>query len=724
MTAGPRDDIERGRTVAVAVAALGAAALVTQLVLLRELTSLLGGDERTLGAGLGAWLLLGGAGAAAGARLARAPRATRALGPLLLALAPLPLAAVVAARLLVDRALLPGVAPAPLPLVAAVTLWLAPFASGQGAALGLASAALARPGRNAAGDIYLADTLGALIAGGLYAGWLVTSTPHAVAAAAAGALLALGAAGIGLATRRRAVAAAGLATALGLVAVAAPTDLDRATLAARYPGAALREVTYSAHGRLLVLERAGRRELVRDGAWLAASDDPAHAELAAHLPLAARPAARRVLLIGGSAAGTAREALRFGAEAVDVLEPDPALPAVVARWFPEALGDPRITVHAGDARGALEALGRAPGGARYDVVIVDLPPPSTLTQNRYYSVEFVAHAARVLAPGGLFAVAVGRYENHVGPRLSALLSIERTTLATVFGEVRLLPVGDVWFLASEAPLEGDLAARIAGARLGETALAPSELAAALAPERVATVVAAARAPARPNRDLEPRLVGAVAAQGAARFPVVVAAIPLGLALLLAAALFQSGALGAAVSAAGFLGGALQVLLLLGYALLRGDLFRELAVLVTVSFAGMALGLRVAGRTDAAPPRAALPGVLALLALLAAALPWGLARIAPHAASAPAALVTAFLATALFGGALVGAALPLAARTRVAGALPAPGSLFAVDFLGGAVGAALVGAWLVPALGVATTARAVAAVALAGAIAAGVAGRRG
>jgi len=50
----------------VAVAALGAAALVTQLLLLRELSSLLGGDERTLGAGLGAWLLLGGAGAAAG----------------------------------------------------------------------------------------------------------------------------------------------------------------------------------------------------------------------------------------------------------------------------------------------------------------------------------------------------------------------------------------------------------------------------------------------------------------------------------------------------------------------------------------------------------------------------------------------------------------------------------------------------------------------------------
>jgi len=315
-----------------------------------------------------------------------------------------------------------------------------------------------------------------------------------------------------------------------------------------------------------------------------------------------------------------------------------------------------------------------------------------------------------------------RAENHVGPRLAALLSIERATLATVFGEVRLLPVGDVWFLASGAPLEGDLAARIADAGLGATALAPSELAAALAPDRVATVAAAARAPARPNRDLEPRLVGAVAAQSAARFPVVVAAVPLGLALLLAAALFRSGALGAAVSAAGFLGGALQVLLLLGYALLRGDLFRELAVLVTVSFAGMALGLRVAGRTDAAPRRAALPGVLVVLALLAAALPWGLAGIAPHAASAPAALVTAFLAVALLGGALVGAALPLAARTRVDGALPAAGALFAADFLGGAVGAALVGAWLVPALGVATTARTLAAVALAGAVAAGVAGR--
>jgi hypothetical protein len=76
---------------------------VTLLVLLRELTSLLAATSaRSAPARRVAPARGGGRGGRHPA--ARAPRATRALGPLLLALAPLPLAAVVAARLLVDRA--------------------------------------------------------------------------------------------------------------------------------------------------------------------------------------------------------------------------------------------------------------------------------------------------------------------------------------------------------------------------------------------------------------------------------------------------------------------------------------------------------------------------------------------------------------------------------------------------------------------------------------------
>src|ERR1019366_938221 len=90
------------RLILVAVGGVGAAAVMTQLVLMRELLGAFSGNELVFGLSLGSWLLLTGAGTwlARGAQRLGTPE--RAFGWGQIGIALLPLAEVVAVRALRD----------------------------------------------------------------------------------------------------------------------------------------------------------------------------------------------------------------------------------------------------------------------------------------------------------------------------------------------------------------------------------------------------------------------------------------------------------------------------------------------------------------------------------------------------------------------------------------------------------------------------------------------
>ena len=142
-----------------------------------------------------------------------------------------------------------------------------------------------------------------------------------------------------------------------------------------------------------------------------------------HYAMAQRPDARRVLLISGGVSGTAREVLKYPVEAVDYVELDPLILEVARRFLPESLADPRIHVIQADGRLFVRQTHE-----RYDVVIVDVPDPSTSQLNRFYTREFFAEVRRILAPGGVLSFSLGTYENYLGKELARLIGVAHRTL--------------------------------------------------------------------------------------------------------------------------------------------------------------------------------------------------------------------------------------------------------------------------------------------------------
>lgn len=121
------------------------------------------------------------------------------------------------------------------------------------------------------------------------------------------------------------------------------------------------------YGKLLVLD---------DDIQSAEADERIYHEALVHPALIARPhPARSVLIMGGGEGAALREVLRHrSVERVVMVDLDDELVAICKKYLPEwaggAFDDPRLELHAGDARSWIDVTRE-----RFDCVIHDLPQP-------------------------------------------------------------------------------------------------------------------------------------------------------------------------------------------------------------------------------------------------------------------------------------------------------------------------------------------------------------
>ncbi len=697
--------------------ALGFTTTVAQVLLIRELVAVLYGNELVLGLILAAWLAWGALGAGLAGRygtsLRFVPDSERLAGGLVL------LGLLPALQMLLVRAArgLLRVPPGALvefgPMVGTVVLAVAPVCLLAGALFPLLARRLTETGRPA-GQAYLWECAGAAVGGALFSFVLVRYLdPFQTAALILAADLA---AAFLVGSRLPAI---GFLLPAILFLLTAPF-LHRATL--RWQWSDLAFAADSPYGRIVVQARESQRIFYENGILMFETQGDRPEEVV-HPPLLAHPAPREVLLIGGAAAGNLREALRHPVAHVTVVEPDPLLLRAARLHLPPeeaaVLDDPRATIVLADGRRFVQTARRT-----FDVVILDLPEPSTGALNRFYTEEFFREVRAVLNPGGVLALGLPAAENYWSPELARRNGSVYHTLRAVFPHVLALPGDTTYFLASADPLEADPA--LWGQRLAERGIATRWVTAAyirylFTTDRFAQVreVLEGTAGVRLNRDLTPicyyydlalwlsrftpRLRGFFERTDVLRlgWVALALAVPVGVSRLR-----RRWAVPMAVGGAGLAGMMLEVVILLAFQVRYGSLYAQVSLIVAAFMVGMVLGSRWGSSRRREPPtaRRALLALMGALALGAAVLPLLLQQPLP----AP-----VFPILALLAGGWGGAVFPLALQAERGDVGRAVGRLYGADLAGGCLGALLGGTFFVPLLGIPQTCGVVALVGLAG-----------
>jgi spermidine synthase len=160
-----------------------------------------------------------------------------------------------------------------------------------------------------------------------------------------------------------------------------------------------------------------------------------------------------------------------------------------------------------------------------------------------------------------------------------------------------------------------------------------------------------------------------------------------------------------VAATGFTLIALQILLLLAFQFIYGYVYHQLTILIAMNMAGIAtgswLGIRRAGRTDN-PRFGTMAANQFLLALSAPALLFIVSLLANISGTATTWLAAQFIfpALAALSGLFGGYQFPIASQIYLHdnSGRDKLGTLYAVDLMGGCVGALLVSTYLIPVFG--------------------------
>ncbi len=754
-------------TVRAALALIGFSAVIGQIVLMRELIVVFNGNEISLGIMLATWLFWTAAGSGLTSGLTsrfalggnHARRAVAAL-ECLLGVSLLPtIWALRASRVFFQT--VPGELVGPVPMLLTSLACLSLFCVIAGSLFVVATRMYEQErgvsARVATSSAYLLEAAGSAL-GGILASIVLLRFLGSFQIAIVVALLNLCmAAALMFPVSRKqfgAVTAAAALFAIPLLIYVAPA-LDRSAQARLWRGFHLVRSRDSIYGNLTVIETGNIRSIYDNGVILANAPDENAAEEAVHYALLEHPAPRHILMIGGGVNGSIAQALKHPTvDRIDYVELDPALIGMARQYFPEqiapALSDPRVHVHYADGRYFLRNYLKSAGDT-FDVIILNVPDPQTAQLNRFYTAEFFRSARDHLASGGLLALQLRSSEDYISPDLAEFLRCVYHTLQEVFPFVVAIPGETIHFFAATRPdvltdNPQTLITRLQERNLKTQYVREYFIPFRMMPDRMEQVGEQLRPlPSTPvNRDFEPiayyfdvvlwsaqfklgysRWFQSAAHVSFTRVIDAVLVITWFVAVLLVLVPNREkrarSAAAYCMAATGFTLMALQIFLLLAFQSIYGYVYHQLAILIAMGMAGIALGSWLGTRrisSSDSPPDRTMATTQFLLALSGPVLIFVISLLSKLSGVAATWFAAQFVFPALAAlcGMVGGYQFPIATEIYLhddaSSSRSRLGTLYAIDLLGGCAGALLLSSYLIPVFGFWKTAWLSAAVSLA------------
>ncbi|MCP5106970.1 MAG: hypothetical protein GY950_26535, partial [bacterium] len=208
--------------------------------------------------------------------------------------------------------------------------------------------------------------------------------------------------------------------------------------------------------------------------------------LAAHL-ICRHPSPKRILVIGDAVSGLAKFLLRYDVEKLVSVEIDPVVVDTILAFLPHQekntiqkyREEGRFEIKIEDGRKYVNGLNRQKESLEkntgFDIVYVNVPEPSTLLLNRFYTVDFFSDLSRILKKDGVVALQVTASENYTQGIVSDYTASVFNTVRSVFPYITVSPGPRNFIFASQTPGIISDTPGVLEERYGKTGVTPEHL---------------------------------------------------------------------------------------------------------------------------------------------------------------------------------------------------------------------------------------------------------
>ncbi|MEW5845805.1 MAG: hypothetical protein AB1777_05995 [Bacteroidota bacterium] len=230
------------------------------------------------------------------------------------------------------------------------------------------------------------------------------------------------------------------------------------------PGQKVLSVSDSPYGSITVTGSDEQINFFQNGAMLFGTQNLIYREETVHYVMAQRNTPQKVLLVSGGYTGLTDELSKYKLIKVDYFEPNPQLLNESKRFCKQSL--PKyINVVKGDIRNFLRK-----STEMYDIAIIATPEPTSLEQNRYFTLDFLRRLKKRLTKSAVVCynlAGIGNYASE--PKQKAYSSIA-FTLKSVFSNVEVITGERDYLLASDSTIRIDMARLLSERTVGEANL--------------------------------------------------------------------------------------------------------------------------------------------------------------------------------------------------------------------------------------------------------------
>jgi len=459
-----------------------------------------------------------------------------------------------------------------------------------------------------------------------------------------------------------------------------------------FRGQELLQSTDTPYGNISAMRQAGQLNLYANHLLLYSGNNPQAAAEAVHFALLQVDHPEKVLLISGGLAGLTDEILLHAAvKSVDYLEIDPVMIQFFLKYHEKAAAgsinlvqeDPRIFLRT-------QVSG-------YDAVIISLPEPESFQLNRYYSLEFMQLVKRHLNPGGVCTFTLPAAPNYLNPGMELLFSSLRKTCLSVFNEWIVLPGINATVIASDKSLRPDIAHLSSLKHLNSDYINYYINDADLASHSI-QFAAQLHTDALVNSDFNAVAVRGFYLSWAEKYGFSMKVLwgVAGILILVTLGYMTFGSRTAsAVFSSGTVSSGLQVLLLLAYQVVYGQVLGMMGLITAVFMGALAYGARSGGHPARPAGINKLIVLLLFLVLVACLIPL-MIKVSQLVVPWPWGVSALFLAVTALTAFLTGRIFSVSAQLEGIARIP---RLFAADLAGAAMGAILTVLVIIPVAGI-------------------------
>jgi spermidine synthase len=221
-------------------------------------------------------------------------------------------------------------------------------------------------------------------------------------------------------------------------------DFERKANQLLLPGQELIYFKDTAYGRIVVSKSGNQFNFYENGNFLYSNNNTIQNEENVHYAMLQHAHPDNVLLICGGASGMMSEILKYKIKSLDYIDQNVKLVEVAEMYTSHILRNEKTKIIHDDARLYLKNN----KDKKYDVVLINLPDPSSAQINRYFTLEFFEELRNHLNEFAVVSISLSSVSNYMGEQSKKMNASLYSTLKLYFHNVTVIPGGKNYFIAS------------------------------------------------------------------------------------------------------------------------------------------------------------------------------------------------------------------------------------------------------------------------------------